>query len=287
MTGILIIATGNPYYGRMAFNLIASIKATETVPIALVYDAVAMKSIEGHDLLADVQMIRYEGAEHALRLKTRLYDLTPFEKTLFIDADTIWLKKKPSELFAELESVEFTIANHGFADMVTGKRLPGMNERNSMFWVEPEELKEAYRFESGKYYSLSTEVIWFVKSDKNKNYFEWVKDTWDGPLVSPRAFAGTMPDEFAFSVAGILQDSYPHKDFWRPSFWAYVNSRNGYPDTEIWNNYYLYSAGGKVATARMRTFYNNRVRSVYKQMGLQHPFELRDKSKYIPERQKI
>lgn len=287
MTGILIIATGNQYYGRMAYNLIASIKATENVPIALIYDAVALKSLEGNTLFDGVEMIRYEGQEHALRLKTRLYDLTPFDDTLFIDADTIWLKNKPSELFAELSQVDFTIANHGFADMATGKKLTGMNERNSMYWVDPSDLKEAYQLTAGKYYSLSTEVIWFKKSDKNHNYFEWVKDTWDAPLIAPREFAGSMPDEFAFSVASILQDNYPHKDMWRPSFWAYVNARNGYQDSDIWNNYYMYSAGGKVATARMRTFYNNRVKSVFKQMGLLHPFELRDKIKYLPERQKI
>lgn len=43
--GIILIATGHPYYGRMAYNLALTIKACEEFPVALVHNDSAIKHL--------------------------------------------------------------------------------------------------------------------------------------------------------------------------------------------------------------------------------------------------
>ena len=55
------------------------------------------------------------GIEKYLKAKTHIYDLSPFDETIFLDVDMIWNpKKKPEDLFEELKNLNFTMCNEGY-----------------------------------------------------------------------------------------------------------------------------------------------------------------------------
>ena len=53
-----------------------------------------------------------------MKVKTALYKLSPYETTICLDADTIWINKRSiNDLFNELKDENFTMANRSFMDL--------------------------------------------------------------------------------------------------------------------------------------------------------------------------
>ena len=126
--GILLIALGHPIYGKMAAALAASIKATsQEIPIVLYCsEQSTSRLMEGEKKLFDQMLIMPEeyyitnGVERFLKAKTFVYDLSPFDETIFLDVDMIWSpKKKPEDLFEELNNLDFTMCNEGYVDSLS------------------------------------------------------------------------------------------------------------------------------------------------------------------------
>lgn len=87
--GVLTIAHGAPKYIRMAINLAMSIKVHDpNLPIALVTDSSDPKLSKYFDIIVDIDMSRGKG----LVQKLYLLDYSPFEETIFIDADCLAAK---------------------------------------------------------------------------------------------------------------------------------------------------------------------------------------------------
>ncbi len=106
--GIIILATGHAFYGRMAYNACISIKATDKeFHVALVYDHSAISHLSHRQRAIFDFMIPV--AETGFAGKLGLDLVTPFEETVFIDADTVWLpNKSPHALFESIPECAFT-----------------------------------------------------------------------------------------------------------------------------------------------------------------------------------
>ena len=246
MKGILILSLGHSNYGRMALNLALSIRHFDKrVPIHLVYTDSAITGIKNNmqyfssTSVCPKDYYNYKGETAFIKAKVHIYDLTPFESTLFLDADTIWLpNKKATDVIDELAG-NFVIANRGFFDFESSPVDHSFSQ-----WINMEEIRAAYGFKAGRYYSLHSEFVYFEKNEVNQKYFETVKAVYENPKAKPVTFAGAIPDEVAFSLASILCNHYPHKDNYIPVFWQVKEKRNIYD--RIHQDYYMLSIGGKV-----------------------------------------
>jgi hypothetical protein len=110
---------------------------------------------------------------------------------------------------------------------------------------------------------------------------------YDKPKVKPIDFAGALPDEFAFSIASILCEHYPHQDNFLPIYWPPLETRNEHTAI-LANDYYAYSAGGNIINNVMKENYNRLVSIAYYNMKLtSYPFKHKDKRTYLTERNKF
>ncbi len=142
--GILIIALGHAQYGRMALNLALSLRFTSKLPIALAHDNGAITHISGHldkfDKLIEVPEKYYmrKGNKEYIKAKTHIYNLSPFDETIYLDADTLWLPKKSIDLlFTELDSENLVIQSRGSV------LLDQTDLKRKSFWCDLKEYKEA------------------------------------------------------------------------------------------------------------------------------------------------
>ena len=120
--GIILIATGHAGYGRMAYNMAVTIKAVEEIPIAVVCDDTALSHLTDDqkkifDFLIPLPITYRTG----FGAKLHLDELTPFEKTMYVDVDMLWLGRKPSELFTDLNGISFTAITEGNSDNINNK----------------------------------------------------------------------------------------------------------------------------------------------------------------------
>lgn len=279
--GILLIAAGHPYYGKMAAGLAATLKAADgSTAIHLAYAGDALKYLSADELKLfsstqeiPVEFYTYDAQVRYIKTKMFFYQLSPFDETIFLDVDIAWLKKSPLNLFDELKGIDITFANHG------------SNGKKSV-WCEIEEVKKAYNVEDEKYFGLHSEFVYFRKSEAVEAFFETAQDVYDNLKVPSTVFAGAIPDELPFAIACMLTQMYPHKENFRPVYWINSDKKIIHP-SEVSKNYYGWSMGGNTANRFAVDSYNILLRAAYHKLKIQHPYSWKQKRSFLSERLKV
>lgn len=278
MKGIILIAAGANYYGKMAHQLVTSLRVTSPgIPVALIYNDTAIQY--DVDLTAfDITIPSPIDAGHWLKLKTLVYDLSPFDETIYIDVDMISLKNF-SQLFDQLADTDFTMQNSGFVD------LTGDVVQEKYTWGNIHEIKTMHKL-SGNFYNLQSEFMYFKKSRSVKKLFDEAKKVFDKPKASFRTFAGGVPDEFAFAVAMCKTGIYPHTAPFTPIYWETAQQKKLYRDrTLLFDNYFGFSVGGHVISQYALDCYFDIANNQWKKLGLPGRPMAQNKRKLVPGRE--
>ena len=278
--GILIIATENPYYGRMALNLCVSIKAVEDFPVAIAISGASLSHLsEKQKSVFDEIIVTTQ--TKGVGAKVKMYDLSPFEKTLYIDADNIWLPmRKPSDFFKGLEGVEFAIPIEGKISLNTG--VNHLRENYTM-WGDFTQIMTAYELK--ELYQMRTEIIYFIRSEKMENFFEMVKTIYENPKTETVEFGGSVPDEYAFNIAAAITETLPYRENWQPAYWRALKLGERIPTlADLYTDYVVLSTGGLRQRPEIERIYNNIAAAAHKKMRMQYLFKLQPKRMHVKER---
>jgi hypothetical protein len=277
LKGILINALGHPYFGRYAYNLAVTIKAVEKIPICLVHDYSAVSHLTEEQL--EIFDIRIPSSlSPSCGSKLHAYDLSPFEKTLVLDADMIWLPKhNPSDLFDSLEGIKFTAITEGSTDKPSS---------HYFFWGHIEEIREKYKI-AGVVHQLRTEVMYFERDEAVERMFKKAQEIYLNPgLKYVKEFAGGVPDEMALNIAAGIEGIEPHDNTWKPSYWAQLFQNQIPPLDQLYREYYLLSAGGNINTQNVKNLYNTLVKAQSPKLGLAFCFPIQSKHSFLENRRK-
>lgn len=274
MAGIVIIAIGHHNYYQMSATLAASIKANGSkAPICLLHDGnISMLSQDKQGMFDTNKVIPNKYYEKCpVKAKTFIYNLSPFDKTLYLDADMVILPgKNIDELMTSLEGVDFTIMNE-ISDYCVWADVSKLREYTG-------NISDAIRI----YYS---ELIYFEKGEKTKKYFKEVQKCYSEIDFSNKVFAGGMADELAFIAASMKLRIYPHLDNWLPVFWHFRDKKHRHLQMHQLGQHYIgLSAGGNVTNGVTKSSYNNLSIHYSSVMGIQQPYKLNDKRNYLQER---
>lgn len=253
---ILTISVGSHKYAEMAFNLAVSAKFLDKgVKVAVLTDGIIAG--RGEDIF-DV-VIPFKG--NPFEAKTRLPELTPFERTLYLDADTVCL---PGMKLGSLDGHSFAIHNYGWFDTSKGWRSP---------WATFDEIKQIVTGCNrlpGPVPAYQTSGIYFDNSQANVDLFS-LAHSFYGKIQSKVTVKGFQPDELAFSCAGaVLQ----HQGADLPI---------AFPDTpgaraEILRKYQFLSLAGEIIPRSAQDIYRNVTTTAAAGLGLRaFPFDLKAK----------
>lgn len=246
-TGIILIAAGHKNYGCLARNLIHSIRMNSSVPVHVLYHGDAYHELP-HRLITSAELPPESYTKHGkvnyIKPKTFIYDLSPFENTLFLDADIVLFDKPIDDLITDLINVEWTIQNRARVSLDEDYTQPA-KRKTAYLWADITEMQELFRGNGRFLYSLHSECIWFKKTAANKEYFDLVKGIYEEPPVRPAGFAGDVADELAFGIACIMTGKTAHIEPWVPVYWWQLDGKkDGFVLHNLAEKYYGYSAGG-------------------------------------------
>lgn len=275
----MIIATGSPYYGRMAYNLAITIKAIENIPVCVLCNGSGLNHLSETQRGIFDKIINIEESSFAAKLK--IYKYSPFEETLYFDADMVWLpKKKPSELFEQMKEHDFACMWEGYKDFTTGEDKTSLKY---YYWCNTDEAKEKYNL-TGKIYQTRSEVIYFKKNELVEKIFADANKVIEKPGIVVKNFAGQTPDELGINISLAINNvTLPE---FKPAYWHRLYGEGkGLP--QIMYDYYLMSVGGNFATGVMKDCYNKVCLAAHRKLGLQFLFSLQSKKHTIPERLKM
>jgi hypothetical protein len=273
--GILLLALGHPYYARMAHNLLASLRYHDPfIQVAIGVNGEGFGMLD-HSQQADFNhIIEVPVYQDPYQAKLTLDQLTPFDRTLFLDVDLLWNNfKTPQSLFDELNGVSFTIINHG---IISPENKP------TGFWLDTEEISNKFGFTD--LYHISSECIYWENSCKVFENARWFYENMDYK-VEP--FGSGYPDEAFITLAMAKDGIKPHQDKWHPTYWEpryYPRQHN----REHISQFYALSVGGAFTTKHIKDIYDNLAKHYYYSTGMTGgPFQLQQKNRIFKERRKI
>lgn len=264
--GILLIAINcdsfNPKeiaaYGWMTYNMCLSIKKNSNVHITILTDDNCFNSIPINQVSDDLIKVPichlWDNKINPFKLKTYMYDYSPYEKTLYLDVDGFFFfNRNIDDLFKELENDSFQIQevnrwekkNFHECDMVwTGKVDKTL-----------EDVYKAYNLPDRPYPEYNSSFVYFVKNDKNKKYFEQVKANYKDRRLPFKDVGGRYPDELAFNMASVQCDHYVDKKNYRPiAFWWENRNMTGQIHEANEKYWILGMAGGHTPKAFERMY---------------------------------
>ena len=288
--GILIIALGAPEYGRMAANLASSIRfADADIKIHLVWSGASISHLtEAHKALftsmqeCPPKYYTKNGNTVYLKAKTFVYELSPFEETLFLDADMIWFsnpkKQNATTVFNKLQGVELTFQNRGYFDL----KADIINEHYSN-WCNIKEVKEKYltgaiEKDAGRFYHLHSEFIYFARSESNRQFFKLAQQIFDKPKVKSAEFDGDIPDELAFDIAVAITGKNPHRDNFKPVHWFAMDGRANLH--ELQHKYCGLSMGGNNLPPAVMEKYKMLAKFYARALKLPYSFSIQPKKRW-------
>lgn len=280
--GIVLFAVGHPYYGRMAYNLAVTIKATGTqIPIAIIHDETALNHLDRAQLkLFDILIqAKPQTTINVLRLTLPRY--TPFNETLALDVDMLWVGGDPAELFALLDERDFTAINEGYIDMDNNE---GHTTGKYTHWADPNKIKEAYDLK-GRLYQIRGEFI-LMRKGKTANalYTEARRVQKESKIETHRWADGDVTDEFALNLALNKLGLELHQSQWLPTYWP-QRERFILPSIkQLQAEYYGLSFGGNRITPQLKTMHDIILKNACLKLGLPFVFTIQPKRNYLTER---
>jgi len=287
--GVVIIALGHPYFGRMAHQLALGIKlADPEMQVALVHNASALTHLAPYDLsktfdrliAAPEESYTRNGNREYVKCKTWVYELSPFDRTLLLDADMIWLPRRTaSELFDAFGESDFSAQNHGHVDIADAA------EKGYVQWASLKDISEAYGMTTGRYYNVQSECVYFRKSEAAKALFDAWKHEYENLKVEHRVFAGGVPDELPLAIALLLTGTHLHETNFIPVFWQLMR-RGVWDEQHLFANFFALSIGGNRSHHHVKMLYDRLASAYFYRAQLQHPWTQIEKLRFLDERWK-
>jgi hypothetical protein len=287
--GIILLALGNPYYGRCAFNMALSIKMNEpSTHITLLYSPSAvgeitlqMLSFFDNMVLVPEAFYMKNGVARYLDVKTLLYRLSPYDRTIYLDVDALWMPgKKPSAWFDELKDEDFAIGSH------KQYNVKGKNEKqNYLYWGDPVKIVAHYApaIKGDVLPQTQSGFIYFRKCERMREYFLIANSIQNDPHAPTRRWINDgVADEFSFNVSCLITGILPHKIPYYPThFFEICPIMN---DNDLIRNYYAIQMGGAKCEEWIIAAYNRILKEYYLKAGIDPGWYHVDKKKAVPDR---
>ena len=257
--GILLIALGREY-NKLAYNLTKSIKKHNDLQVACITDSLDNEFTDAFDIVIRPKACDYieEMQFNPFKLKTFMYDYSPFDETIYLDVDAICLKDI-SGLFSSFkiqEVARYTKDNADTSDCVWFKSLS--------------DIFDIYGLES-EYPEYNTSFVAFNRSSRNKLYFHLVKKSYFDRRFDYTKIGRNYPDEMAFGIASSKLEHYSETPKEVPICFWWSNKKLELK--EIQEKYYFLGYAGGYVASKYLTYYHR----MMKQLSPYWELKMKDK----------
>lgn len=282
--GVLLIALGKGVYGQLALNCALSVKSqSASTPIYLLADLNGVDDLNSQHLryFDDIKFVtsdfyEFEGKPSFFRVKTRLHEITPFHRTLYLDSDVLLFQNNYVNSFES--KTGFIAQCWNLIDLDTKKSLSGDNYRVGT-WMHLDKMREVYGLSGKKFMQINSSLIFFDSSDsKTIEYLDLVKELAYSKNKELKAFRGDVPDEFFYHLASAKMGFYQKKIPYTP-LWGHMDSSfEGI--THLLDTYKGIMMYGVQHPLHAISIYNNRLEQLYSRFKIKSKFYYVSKKEY-------
>ncbi len=289
--GIIIVSLGYQLYGSCAYNLALTIKAYDPlVSISLIHDHSSIAHLNVQEraffdtlILADEKDYTVNGEKQYQRMKVCVDKYSPYDLTLYMDADNAWLPgKKVSWFFGELLSREMLFGQNCYYDLERKKSTNPLYTYWQKNGQTPQHIITYHDIKNNLPQTISG-IFAFKKGEYSSKVFEEARRVYDDPNAPCMRWANGKPDEYCFNVA-LAKIGYQQED----KHIVYFKNVNGIQKEEvIYQNYWGIAIGGAEVDKQTASLYNRIVNSCSVRMKMETRHYHQDKKDHIKERAKL
>lgn len=264
--GIILISFGSATYAKYAYNMAFSIKHfSKDLLVYLFTDGIGLDHIDS-SIFDKVELSTFYPEDPGLN-KVGLFEMSPFEKTLYLDVDGVCLRDI-TPLFDELES------QNVFAQVIDcGKRDDKITYSE---WADNKTIWEHFDLKEDAILSgLQTSIIYFNRSEESKEFFSKLKENYENKLPKEKylllwGFKKHHPDELYYSGTMSQMEIVPDKRVQPIFFPDKVESTQ-----KILNEYYILSQFGGQSLVRpyAHDLYNRHLSAIMRENKKDHLFK--------------
>jgi len=292
-TGILLIAVGHPIFGELAANCAMSLKANNCpYPVALASMPCALQTLPtGHlDGLFDRHLsvpnwvtLGEDGHRQWVKVKQYLDVISPFEKTLYIDADSLLLPNKSIESVMKLLSLfPFHPMIYGWGNMDSG------DASVNYFWLNEQKdlkkLKSTFKLKGNRVYATNTSLVYFDRSKQSETVFKTVREVAANYPEYATSWRDGVPDEFLYMIgmckAGIKTHIVPCIPAYIEVMERGILRNKQVQPMHIQKNYKMISMVGTCGDSSLQVYHNS-LKSYVTKLNKEKYFAYRTKDDYI------
>lgn len=256
MTGFLTLALGGKSYGLLATNLASSLRSfSPDVPIAVITDS---KGVTGIDRTLFSHVIEIPGGKNAFHQKTRLHEFTPFDVTIYVDADSLFI--------GPVDAIIRDAEQHEFLMMEYRRLKKSDGHLKRPVWVDLEKAWEHFWLDDDALWpEYNSSVFSFHKtSERVMRYMIAVNACYSSPVELREKVRGHWPDEVAFSATSAQWEVFSGIESWQPAYleWAATNAESV---GEVRKKYPLVTMSGiRMPKNNMNALYNGTINALAK-----------------------
>ena len=313
--GFVILALGHSYYGRMALNLAVSIKASDTSANVTLLHSKGMLDPFNRDERAffsngdingdyqlscievDESLYTFKGNKEYQMAKCSVYDLSPYDQTVYLDADSIWLETlKPDQLFAKCwnNPVLFQCINEWDIQKEWGCLWTVQKDKPN---EGLKQIRELYGITDHRtIYEMQSSFLYFEKSRVAKAFFDTARECYIKRPFHFWEWNGGIPDELVFNISTAINNiKLPEFPYTPLCFNDYTWNFKGDPKRDcsfgkrdtIFNKYFAFSMAGNTNSSNAITLYDSMVKSAYSKFisRIRFPWFWKQKRQFISTRE--
>lgn len=268
--GILLMAWGKRGYGFMAYNLATSIKHhSPGISIHLIATDHVLKEVTDRSVFDNIELLSGDPSDPG-RYKAGIYDVMPFDHTLFLDVDALCLQ--PIEpLFDKLiesDAYYATFINEVY-DITSPNILP------QMWWAYRTDIWEHYDFDHTTRFPATQSSIQYIRRcDKTAEMYRLFQESFDNPIPLDRLrnkWGGGQPDELYLNVALAKMGEWHHIG----DHAMYFGNTAALRPHQVAQSYTLLSLFGNRSNIKPMywDYYDNMLGKIQASRGFRHAFK--------------
>lgn len=203
MDGYLVLALHDPRYLDLAANFALSVKRLETRPVSVVTSPGIAVRPEYETLFDQVIRLEDHPALKGAMAKTLLFDASPYDQTMYIDADCLLFNTRIEFFWRRYRGQAFAVEGH--------QQSTGPVFSCSLGVKQAEDLCALVKVESLSVFNAG--VMYFESGPDSEQIFKTAVDLFEGPhrdaISYPYKHVGEYADEPYFACALAMHDIAP------------------------------------------------------------------------------
>lgn len=195
MDGYLVLALHDPRYLDLAANFAMSVKRLEYRPVSVVISPGIELPALYEDLFDQVIRLADQPSLRGAMVKALLYDLSPYERTMYIDSDCLLFSPRIEFFWRQYKGHPFAVEGHVQSRGPVFACSLGVKQAEDLCSLV--QVQQLAVFNGG--------VMYFEAGYESKKVFQTVVDLFEGPhrdaISYPYKHAGEYADEPYFGCA--------------------------------------------------------------------------------------